>query len=118
MGFKYYNKTDANQFAFIRIPKAMMTEEMFSSLSVHAKILYGMLLDRMGSSMKNKWIDDSNHVYIIYPIAEIISDMNVSRGKAVSSLSELEQLGLIEKKHQGQGRPTLLYVKNFVVMSA
>lgn len=118
MRFTYYKKSEAEQFSFIRIPKAMMTEEIFSSLSSQAKILYGMLLDRMGSAVKNKWVDEINRVYIIYPIAEIQGDMNISKGKAVSSLKELEEIGLVEKKQMGQGRPAWLYIKNFVVESA
>lgn len=118
MKFSYYNKSEAEQFTFIRIPKAMMTEKVFSSLSSQAKILYGMLLDRMGCAIKNKWIDEFQRVYIIYPIADIQEDMNISKGKAVSSLKELEDIGLVEKKHIGQGKPTWLYIKNFIVESA
>lgn len=118
MRFAYYKRSEAEQFSFIRIPKAMMTEEIFSPLSSQVKILYGMLLDRMGSAVKNKWVDECNRVYIIYPIAEIQGDMNISKGKAVSSLKELEELGLVEKKQMGQGRPTWLYIKNFVLESA
>lgn len=118
MQFSYYKRTEAEQFSFIRIPKAMMTEEIFSSLSNQAKILYGMLLDRMGSAVKNKWVDELNRVYIVYPISEIQEDMNISKGKAISSLKELEELGLVEKKLMGQGRPTWLYVKNFILESA
>ena len=44
-----------------------------------------------------------------------MTDMNVSKGKAVGSLSELEDIGLVEKHPRGMGQPSLLYVKNFVV---
>lgn len=115
MGLDYYYKNEADKYSFIRIPKAMMTEELFASLSIQAKILYGLLLDKLGEASKNKWIDDENKVYVIYPITEIMDDMNVSKGKAVGSLSELEDIGLVEKHPRGMGQPSLLYVKNFVV---
>lgn len=90
--------------------------EAFSSLSVQSKILYGMLLDRMGMSYKNKWLDEENRVYIVYSIDEIQSDMNVSKHKAVDCLTELENLGLIVKRKRGKGLPNQIYVKNFAKM--
>ena len=117
MGFNYYRKHDANQFNFIRIPKVLMTEESFDSLSLQSKLLYGMLIDRMSVSGKNQWIDEENRVYIVYPIQEIQRDMKVSKHKAIDCLAELEQIGLVEKRLKGNGRPTHLYVKNFVSVS-
>ena len=115
MALAYYYKHEADQFSFIKIPKAMMTEELFASLSLQAKILYGLLLDRVGMARKNGWVDDDNKVYVLYQITEIMADMNVSKGKAVSALSELVEMGLVEKRPRGFGQPALLYVKNFVV---
>lgn len=114
MGFDYYYGTEADQFSFIRIPKALLTEERFSSLSIQAKLLYGLLLDRMGLSAKNGWLDKENRVYIIYQISEIQEDLGFSKKKAIDYLGELEALGLVEKKRRGLGLPTILYVKNFI----
>ena len=114
MEISYYYKHEADQFSFIRIPKMMMTQELFASLSLQAKILYGLLLDRLGVARQNKWLDDDNRVYVLYQISEIMQDMNISKAKAIKSLSELEEIGLVEKKPRGQGLPTILYVKNFV----
>lgn len=113
MSLEYYYRAQAEQFSFIRIPKAMITEEMFSPLSVEAKILYGLLLDKMGNSMKLKWIDEANRVYIIYPVSEIQENLGVSKRKAIDALAELEDIGLIDRRRQGQGNPNLIYVKNF-----
>ena len=63
MRMSYFYGTQADQFNFIRIPKELVVGEAFASLSVQAKILYGMLLDRMGMSYKNKWLDEENRVY-------------------------------------------------------
>ena len=78
------------------------------------QLLYGLLLDRMAVSMKNHWLDEQNRAYIIYPIKEIAEDLSISQRKTSDYLSELEQFGLIEKKQRGQGKPSILYVKNFV----
>ena len=103
MAVSYYRKSDAGQFSFIRIPKALMTEESFDSLSLQSKLLYGMLIDRMGASCKNQWIDEENRVYIVYPIQEIQKYMKVSKHKAIDCLSELENIGLVEKRLRGNG---------------
>ena len=56
MNFEYYYGTQADQFSFIRIPRILLLDEAFSALSLSAKVLYSVLLDRMGLSMKNKWL--------------------------------------------------------------
>ena len=115
MAFDYYYGTQADQFNFIKIPKTMITDPMFEDLSVNAKLLYGVLLDRMNLSMKNRWFDDENRVYIIYQVAEIMEDFNFSKKTAVKYLNELVEFGLVEKKRRGLGLPSLLYVKSFII---
>ena len=114
MEFNYYYGSQADQFSFIRIPKVMLTEETFSSLSIPAKVLYGVLLDRMTLSRKNAWFDEENRVFIIYQIGEIQEDLGFSKKKAMDLLSELEKFGLLEKKRRGHGLPNILYVKSFM----
>lgn len=70
--------------------------------------------NRMGLSMKNKWLDEENKVYIIYQITEIQSDLGFSKKKAMDYLTELEKIGLIEKKKRGFGLPNIIYVKSFM----
>ena len=115
MQLGYYYRHEADQYTFIRIPKVMMTEDLFSAMSFQAKILYGLLLDRMGMAQKNNWIDEENRAYVVYQIAEIMTDMNISKQKAVKSLAELVDMGLVEKKQRGLGMPSLLYIKKFTV---
>ena len=62
-------------------------------------------------SMKNKWLDEENKVYIIYQITEIQSDLGFSKKKAMDYLTELEKIGLIEKKKRGFGLPNIIYVR-------
>ena len=84
MNFEYYYGTQADQFSFIRIPRILLLDEAFSALSLSAKVLYSVLLDRMGLSMKNKWLDEENKVYIIYQITEIQSDLGFSKKWIIS----------------------------------
>lgn len=112
----FYYGDESNQFSFYRIPRELITGERFTKLSTDAKLLYGLLLDRMGLSAKNGWYDEDGRVYIYYTLNEIQADLNCGHEKAVKLLSELDTgkgFGLIERTKQGQGRPTKLYVKRF-----
>ena len=114
MQYEYFYGAQAEQFSFYRIPKALFTEPNFRELSTDAKVLYGILLDRMSLSLKNQWLDAQNKVYIIFPVEEIMDALNCANQKATRLMVELEkQAGLIERKRQGLGRPNLIYVKNF-----
>lgn len=117
LNFNYYYGNQAEQFSFYRIPKLLFTDEFFDKISSDAKILYGVMLDRMSLSMKNGWIDKENRVYIIFTIDDVREMMRCGEQKAVKLLAELDSvngIGLIEKKRQGLGKPNLIYVKNFV----
>lgn len=114
MQYEYFYGAQAEQFSFYRIPKALFTEPNFGELSTDAKVLYGILLDRMSLSLKNQWLDAQNKVYIIFTVEEIMDALNCANQKATRLMVELEkQAGLIERKRQGLGRPNLIYVKNF-----
>lgn len=114
MQYEYFYGAQAEQFSFYRIPKALFTEPNFRELSTDAKVLYGILLDRMSLSLKNQWLDAQNKVYIIFTVEEIMDSLNCANQKATRLMVELEkQAGLIERKRQGLGRPNLIYVKNF-----
>lgn len=112
----YFYGDEAGQFQYFRIPRQLITNPKFKHLSTDAKLLYGMLLDRMSLSEKNEWYDDNGRVYIYYTVDEICGDMNCGRDKAMKLLAELDTgkgIGLIERIKQGQGKPTKLYVKRF-----
>lgn len=116
--FDYFYGKEADTFTFYRIPKLLFTEPMFKGLSSEAKILYGLLLDRMSLSIKNGWFDEEGRAYIYFAIEEIAELLNCGKNKAVRSLQELVDgtgIGLIEKKRQGQGKTNILYVKNFII---
>lgn len=114
MQYEYFYGAQAEQFSFYRIPKALFTEPNFRELSTDAKVLYGILLDRMSLSLKNQWLDAQNKVYIIFTVEEIMDALNCANQKATRLMVELEkQAGLIERKRQGLGRPNLIYVKKF-----
>ena len=113
--YDYFYGPEGEQFSFIRVPKIFFENDAYKSMSADAKILYGFLLDRVSVSLKNGWKDDQNRVFIICTIEEIMEKLGCGNKKAIQLLSELEdKIGLIEKKRQGQGKPNLIYVKNFI----
>ncbi len=116
MSFEYFYGGQSEFFSFYRIPRQLVTGAEFRHLSTEAKLLYGMMLDRMGLSARNGWFDDFDRVYIYYTIDEIMEDLCCGHNKAVRLLAELDTkgVGLIERKKQGQGKPTMIYVKQFV----
>ena len=72
MQFDYFYGSQADQFSFYRIPKVLFTDPQFKPLSTDAKVLYGILLDRMSLSVKNHWLDEQSRVYIIFTTEEIM----------------------------------------------
>lgn len=112
--FDYHYGMEAEQYAFFRIPKILMTDPIFRKLSLEAKVLYGMMMDRMVLSAKNGWRDEAGRIYIYFTMEDICESFNCGKDKAVKALKELEKdIGLIQRKKQGQGKPTMIFVKNF-----
>ena len=117
MKFKYFYGAEADQFSFYRIPKVLFTDSYFKDLSSDAKILYGLMLDRMSLSIKNQWFDEKNRAYIYFSIEDIMELLNCGRNKAIKSMQELDDetgIGLIEKRRQGFGKVNIIYVKTFM----
>ena len=118
MTLDYFYGQAGKLFSFYRIPKALFQEPRFQSLSTDAKILYGILLDRMSLSVKNEWFDKQGRVFIIFTIEDVKRALCCADNKATKLLRELEKFGLIERKRRGQGKPCLVYVKNFSAESS
>lgn len=111
----YYYGNTAEQYSFYRIPKALFTDAHFQGVSMEAKLLYGLMLDRMGLSVRNGWLDSDGKVYIFFTLEDAMKMMGWGHNKGVRHFAELEQIGLIERVKQGLGRPTQIYVKNFIL---
>ena len=113
MTLDYFYGQAGELFSFFRIPKALFQEHRFQDLSTDAKTLYGILLDRMSLSVKNEWFDKKGRVFIIFTIEDVKRTLRCADNKATRLLRELEKFDLIERKRRGQGKPCLVYVKNF-----
>ena len=118
MTLDYFYGQAGELFSFFRIPTALFQEQQFQDLSTDAKTLYGILLDRMSLSVKNEWFDKKGRVFIIFTIEDVKRTLRCADNKATRLLRELEEFGLIERKRRGQGKPCLVYVKNFSAESS
>ena len=113
--FSYFYTNQAEKFAFYRIPKTLFTDKRFIKLSTEAKVLYGLMLDRIGLSRANGLMDSLNRVYIYITLNEVMTCFHCAREKANKLMAELDArgIGLIETKRQGMGKPNIIYVKDF-----
>lgn len=50
---EYFYRAQTEQFESVDIPKELLTGKKFSSLSLAAKMLYAVLLTKMGDAAKN-----------------------------------------------------------------
>ncbi|MCR5303281.1 MAG: replication initiator protein A [Lachnospiraceae bacterium] len=109
----YYYGKESEQFTFYRLPKALITDSRFKDVTNNAKLLYGLMLDRMSLSRKRGWLDEENRVYIKYAIKSIAEDLNIAKNTGASLLKELQDVGLIDMIQQN-GKANIIYVKNFI----
>jgi hypothetical protein len=110
---KYFKKNEAEKYAFYKIPKALFTDDKYKSVSTDAKMLYGLLLDRMYLSAKNGWIDKHGRVYQFFTIKQGQELLHFVHDKIIKLFGELETVGLIERKRQGQGKANIICLKKF-----
>lgn len=116
LNLDYHYGTEAEQYSFYRTPKLLFYDAQFAHISLEAKVLYGMMIDRMSLSIQNHWADEHGRIYIYFTMEEACKLLGIGRTKMVRIMAELDNqkgIGLIERRKQGQGKPTIIYVKNF-----
>ena len=109
----YFTADDAEEYSFYRIPKPLILNQDYRSVPVEAKMLYGLMLDRMGLSVRNGWLDEQGRVFIYYTVDSVREDLCCGKEKACKLLADLERADLIERRRQGLTKPSITYVKRF-----
>lgn len=115
--FPYHYGFEAESYTFYRVPKALFTEPEFKALSTDARLLYGLMLDRMQLSIRNGWADEEGRIFISYTVDSIMADLSCGNKKAGQLLAELDDkkgIGLISRVRQGQGKPDRIYVRKCI----
>ena len=97
----YFYGDEAAGFRFYRVPKALLDGE----LSLEAATLYGLMLDRVGLSARNGWVDGQGRVFIHFVQTDVQKRLRCGHNRATAFMRELERAGLIERKRQGRWRP-------------
>ena len=118
ISFPFHYGAEAEQYSFYRIPKALFSEPVFQQLSTDAKLLYGLMLDRMQLSLRNRWLDEEGRVYIYFTIGSVMEALNCGNKKASQLMAELDDkkgIGLITRIRQGQGKPDRIYVHKCII---
>ena len=113
MRHDYFYYDGAEKYAFLFVPMVLITEQEYRGTSADAKLLYALMLNRTSLSRRNGWLDELGRVYIYYTIENVMEDLCCANAKATKLMKELEKLDLIERRRQGLGKPTMIYVKDF-----
>ena len=110
MNAQAYKLGEVLGMSFLQIPKALIINQKYKTMTAEAKLAYGMLLQRMQLSNLNGWVNDDNEVYIIYTREEMAPELNVGYKKAVAAFKELTAFGLILETRRGRGMANHIYI--------
>lgn len=105
-----YRANDVVKSEFLRLPLSLLANPKYKQMSLEAKFIYALLLNRMTLSQRNDWINENNEVYLIYTREEAANTLNISYKKSIAAFKELIKNGLLFEQRQGLGAPNLLYV--------
>lgn len=105
-----YRISDVVNDGFLRFPLTLLANPKYKEMSLEAKFIYSLLLNRLTLSQKNGWINEDNEVYLIYTREDAAAMLNISYKKTIAAFRELIDNGLLYEKRQGRGYPNLLFV--------
>lgn len=105
-----YRISDVVSDEFIRFPLTLLANPQYKEMSLEAKFIYSLLLNRLTLSQKNGWVNEDNEVYLIYTREDAAALLNISYKKAIAAFKELIGHGLLYEQRQGRGYPNLLFV--------
>ena len=111
MKFKPYKDNEYLENSYYKIPQELFVSSLYKNkLNSDSKILYAFLLDRLSLSQKNHWIDEERNIYLIFTREEVQVKLNLSDKTATKAFKQLNEVGLVQEKRQGLGKPNLIYV--------
>lgn len=105
-----YTISDIIDQEFIRFPLTLLAIPKYKAISLEAKMIYALLLNRLSLSQKNGWINEEKEVYLIYTREEAADMLGISYKKTIAAFKELLAVELIFEVRQGRGFPNLIYV--------
>jgi len=115
MNDKIYHISDVLSEEYLRFPLGLLAEPKYRDMSLEAKMIYSLLLNRLTLSQRNGWTNDNGEVYLIYTREDVAETLNLSYKKTIAAFKELIAADLLLEQRQGRGYPNLLYVLKMVV---
>ena len=114
MPFDYFYDVPTDLGPSYRVPRTLLTDSRYRSLSLGAKTVYIFILDRLNDiSDSDNRRDERGNVYIVFPIDEVVERLKVSKKTACKYMAELDAkngIGLIERVRAGLGNADRIYV--------
>ena len=105
-----YRISDVVSENFLRFPLSLLANTKYKEMSLEAKFIYSLLLNRLTLSQKNNWINENKEVYLIYTREDAAKLLNITYKKTIAAFKELSENGLLYEQRQGRGLPNLIYV--------
>lgn len=107
-------RNDLMYISYYKIPKELVKNDVFSNVSIGAKLLYGVMVDRTELSIKNNWVNNDGEIFIYYKLDEIEKDLTISRPTAIKYLKELTTNHLLEMETKDFNKPNKYYLLSIV----
>lgn len=86
-----YYKGQEQAYTFYQLPKQLLKDKQYQAISLEARLLYCLFLDRMQLSQKNGWQDEAGQTYIIYTQNEIVEELGCSSRSAKGKQHEVPE---------------------------
>ena len=110
MSFEYHTLSDEKQLRFYQTPKVLLESDKYKKLGMAEKLFYSILRDRQELSRKNKWVDVSGNIFLIFTVENLANLCQVSTRTVVRYKKELAKYDLLKEVKQGQGKPNRIYI--------
>lgn len=104
-----YTLDEIQRNVFYQMPKFLFEGE-FENLSNDARVLYSLLRDRHDLSIRNKWVNESGEVYLIFSRENMCDMLKLSKKTVIKAMNDLKKFNLIEEKRLGQGKANHIYL--------
>jgi hypothetical protein len=100
--------TDSPAASYVPLPRFLLQDETLLEISIDEKVLYALLLDRASISRQNGYIEPDGTIRLYFTVEQAQAKLHRSRQSATQIFRELEYSGLIVRRKQGLGKPSLI----------
>ena len=93
----------------LNVPKVLFYDKQYEDLSMDAKLIYALLLDRKEMAIRNEWVDEYGDTYVIYPKQEIKKYLNDYSGTLRATCPDFES------HHSGEWEPYIPVIQSHLI---